>query len=342
MQVNKVKDRWLQIIGIPLFALIGAIVFYSDEWLSQKQSFANCFVILFINAIVLWFCNQYCVNILRKKYPTIQQTISRVSLQIFLSTILSIFISIILTNLFVQINFGKQIVNFNDYLYNSIVVLIFVYIAIAIYELNFYFREWQSSTIETEKLTKANLQSQFDSLKNQVSPHFLFNSLNTLSSLIEDDQEKAIQFVNQLSKVYRYLLQNNEKELSTLHDELEFLNAYYFLLKTRFGEGITLDIDIKDKFKPYLLPPLTLQILVENAVKHNIVSVSKPLQINIEVKDENILFVRNNLQKKTLNVVSNGMGLTNISAKYKLLNKPGIEIIENEIEFIVSLPLLIN
>jgi LytS/YehU family sensor histidine kinase len=146
--------------------------------------------------------------------------------------------------------------------------------------------------------------------------------------------------VNELSRVYRYLLQSNEKELSTLNEELDFLHAYYFLLKTRFSDGIQLVISIDNSVMKYLIPPLTLQILVENAVKHNIVSQAKPLLIKIELTKNNQLVVKNNLQRKILNVESNGMGLSNISAKFSLLNQPPIEIKDDEKEFTVTIPLI--
>jgi sensor histidine kinase YesM len=342
MLVNKLKDRWLRIIAVPLFSILSTVIFYSDEWLIHNQSFAKCIGSAFLNTLILWYLNRYIVILLRAYFPSIKQTFSRVWRQLIFSTILSLIASLVITKFYDSINFWGRSATWNDYLYNIVVVLFFVYVAITIYELNFYFREWQNSLTETEQLKKANLQSQFDALKNQVSPHFLFNSLNTLSSLIEDDPNKAILFVNQLSLVYRYLLQSNEKELSTLFDELAFLKAYFFLLKTRFEDGISMQIEIDEKYMQFLIPPLTLQILVENAVKHNIISVSKPLLIKVTTEGENTLLVKNNLQKKTLNVISNGLGLANIAAKYKLLNKSGLEIVENTDDFIVSLPLLTN
>jgi len=137
-------------------------------------------------------------------------------------------------------------------------------------------------------------------------------------------------------------LQSNDKELTTLRDEISFLNAYFFLLKTRFGEAIQMEIAIDDEYMSYLIPPLTLQILVENAVKHNIVSLSRPLLIEIKYDGYDQLSVLNNIQKKTVHVASNGMGLSNISAKFKLLNQPDIIINTDDNKFRITLPLLKN
>jgi LytS/YehU family sensor histidine kinase len=181
---------------------------------------------------------------------------------------------------------------------------------------------------------------QLDSLKNQVKPHFLFNSLNTLTALVEKDTTAAVTFIAQLSKVYRYLLQSNEKELILLGQEIEFTKAYFFLLQTRFQEGLLLQIEVPEKYLNYLIPPLTLQILMENAVKHNQVSSRKPLQVGIHIEEDNWLVIQNNLQPKRMAVASNGMGLTNISAKYQLLSQPQVLILHETNTFTVKVPLL--
>ncbi|CAN5622064.1 hypothetical protein BH11BAC2_BH11BAC2_14520 [soil metagenome] len=336
----KLNDRWLRIIGVPLFALVGTVIFYSDQWLSGKYSFSYCYLGAFIQTTIVWYVNRLVLIRLRQRFPTIRKTGARVWRQFIVSTILSVLISIIMSYYIDIREVWGQHLDWRDYIYNILVILIFVYLASGIYEITFYFGEWQRSVTEAEELKKANLQSQFDSLKSQVNPHFLFNSLNTLSSLIEEQPDQAVKFVNQLSIVYRYLLQSNEKELITLKEELDFLHAYFFLLKTRFAEGIILKIDIPDTYLNFLIPPLTLQILMENAVKHNVVAVSKPLFVALKVAGDNRLLFSNNYQKKTVHVVSNGMGLANIAAKYKLMNQPGIHIDETPQYFSISLPLL--
>src|SRR5207302_10574389 len=132
----------------------------------------------------------------------------------------------------------------------------------------------------------------------QINPHFLFNSLSSLSSLIADDHKRAEKFVDELASVYRYLLQTNEKELTTLAKELEFINAYFHLLKTRFSDGIQMELNVDNKYDDFLLPPLTLQILLENAVKHNVILPDKPLIIKVYTDEADNLIVLNNLQKK--------------------------------------------
>ncbi len=339
---NSLNDRWLRIIGVPVFALIATVIFYSDQWLDGSSTFTKCYLVALSDTFIFWQGNRQIVIFFRRVFPSIRETLKRVFYQLFSSTIFSLGVSLLVSYIYdIKLFWGYRY-STNDYLYNGFVVLIFVYIALAIYELTYYFSEWKKSIKETEKLKKAQLQSQYDTLKSQISPHFLFNSLNTLSSLIEEDPKKGVEFVDQLSKVYRYLLQSNEKSLTTLKEELEFLNAYFFLLKKRFDEGIALRIDIDDHHQNLLIPPLTLQILVENAVKHNIVSIHKPLLISLEINDQNMISVENNFQKKTTNVTSIGMGLANISAKYRLINNQKIEVQSNDEFFRVSVPLINN
>jgi LytS/YehU family sensor histidine kinase len=211
-----------------------------------------------------------------------------------------------------------------------------------IYEAIYYFRKWKNIEVEAEMLKKENLQSQLDSLKQQVNPHFLFNSLNTLSSLMRKDVNKAEKFLDELSKVYRYLLRNNEGELINLSTELQFIESFVHLLKTRYGDALQMTISVDEVAKNLLLPPLTLQLLVENAVKHNIIDKQMPLLITLETDDRSWLSVSNNLQKKSISLPSNKVGLSNIAGKYKLLEQPSIIISETKEKFTVSIPLIKN
>ncbi|MBC7892340.1 MAG: histidine kinase, partial [Sphingobacteriaceae bacterium] len=186
-------------------------------------------------------------------------------------------------------------------------------------------REHAEAELAVNQLRQEMTEMQMRALQAQISPHFLFNSLNSLSSLIADEPEKAEEFVDEMSSVYRYLLRSNEGELTTLRAELDFIRSYYHLLKTRYGRGIELDVAVSEARQHDLLPPLTLQLLVENAVKHNVVAAETPLHIRIYTQGPNALLVRNTLQRKLgSRVVSTRKGLLNISEKYRLLNQPAL------------------
>lgn len=181
-------------------------------------------------------------------------------------------------------------------------------------------KELTKANTQLLKLQKENLQSQFDVLKQQVNPHFLFNSLNVLTSLIRVEPELAEKFTEHLAKVYRYVLENKDNELVTLDTELNFLDAYIFLINIRFMDKVHVNIDIPDRRKSFRVIPLAMQLLIENAIKHNSMSKKSPLIINIFIDDNNFLNVVNNLQEREAHMASTGVGLKNIQNRYRLLN----------------------
>ncbi|KAA9356956.1 sensor histidine kinase [Larkinella humicola] len=201
-------------------------------------------------------------------------------------------------------------------------------------------RENLENDLVLQRMQQEKTEVQMRALQSQVNPHFLFNGLNTLSSLIDEDPRQASEFVDELSNVYRYLLRSNENELVTLSDELRFIRSYFHLLQTRFGHSVSLQETVSDANQTALLPPLTLQLLVENAVKHNIILPDQPLQIRIRTTSQDLLIVENNLQRKNLRIESNGVGLSNIDTKYRLLNQPAPLVGEADGWFQVILTLL--
>ena len=190
------------------------------------------------------------------------------------------------------------------------------------------------------KVQKENLQSQFEVLKQQVNPHFLFNSLNVLSSLIKIDPDLAESFTERLSKVYRYVLENKEKDLVSLSTELEFLNAYLFLLEIRFMNKIVIEINIDKSFYDFLIFPIAIQLLIENAIKHNTFSKVKPLKIELYVDKQHRLNIVNNLNIRETKFASTGVGLENISRRYALVSDQSPEFTRTKDQFIARLPLL--
>lgn len=192
----------------------------------------------------------------------------------------------------------------------------------------------------SERLEKENVKAQFNALKNQVSPHFMFNNFSVLSSLIESDPELSIQFVNQLSKAYRYILEQASFDHIKLRTELEFVQTYTFLLKTRFEEKLKVEIEVSEYERDhYSIVPLTLQLLIENAVKHNQMSSDNPLIVTIRTKDLQLI-VSNPLQLRPVSEPSTGLGLQNIINRYSLLKSGPVKIGEQEGRFVVKIPLI--
>jgi two-component system LytT family sensor kinase len=194
--------------------------------------------------------------------------------------------------------------------------------------------------LSNESLLKTNAETKFEVLKNQVNPHFLFNSLNTINSLIVTDQQAAVNYVNNMSDVYRYVLKSHELNAITLDEELHFITAYTHMLKGRYGNKIQVDCTIPPSYRTCQVPPMALQILVENAVKHNIASHSKPLNIRIYTNDSAMLVVENNLQQRNGTTPSTGLGLQNLNQRCKYLSNNQLIIQQTQNSFSVTVPLM--
>lgn len=199
--------------------------------------------------------------------------------------------------------------------------------------------KWREKRIEErEAINSAKIESQYEALKSQINPHFLFNSFNTLIGTIEDDPKAAIRYVEKLSDFYRSILKYRTKNLIPLLEELALVENYVLLLRERFGAGIELDIEIVQS--DYLIAPLSLQMLVENAVKHNVISSDQPLKIEIALKNMEYILVRNNLQVKEQLEPTTRYGLNNLKSRYRLLT--GLPVIINETKdiFEVLIPII--
>ncbi|WP_092471104.1 histidine kinase [Winogradskyella thalassocola] len=210
---------------------------------------------------------------------------------------------------------------------------------VSVFHFVYFYNRYQKNKIKEQKVIAGTASAKFDALKNQLDPHFLFNSLNVLTSLIEENPVNAQKFTTSLSKVYRYVLEQKSKELVTVDEELNFARTYMSLLKMRFEDSIIFEIPDKASNQESKVVPLSLQLLLENAVKHNMVTSSKPLHIKI-YEDDNYLVVMNNLQPKQIVKKSSGVGLENIKQRYQLLSNKKVHINQREKDFAVAIPML--
>ncbi|MDF2191063.1 histidine kinase [Paraflavitalea sp. CAU 1676] len=239
---------------------------------------------------------------------------------------------------FVKINNSQLASGFWGYtIFNALFIFLFLYTG---YETIYHFAKLRYTEKEKERLEKEKLRAELNQLKGIVNPHFLFNNLNSLSSLISENPASAEYFLDELTKVFRYLLRNNQSEVTTLGQEMLFIQSYYHLLQTRYGAGIRLEVQVDRQYEAWLLPPLTLQLLIENAVKHNRLQKDQPLHIEIVSLPGNLLMVRNTLSKREGAVESTGQGLHNINARYKMLQLPGVKVEKDDAYFKVTIPLI--
>jgi sensor histidine kinase YesM len=335
----------LRLIGPLILYLLGIVIFRFQVYFEGAwETRLRYFVIAFVYHFICWHIARWAVMKVQNSYPGLDALGKR--LRILLIGVLPVltFLGYALRRLTHQIilDFPDPIPTMSDFATGMGAQLFYHSIYISVYEGLYLIYLLRKTHQEKEELIKVQWQSRFDSLKNQVNPHFLFNSLNTLTVLIQENPKQAEYFVEEMSKVYRYLLQNNQNEMTTVGIEMRFLESYFHLLKTRFSEGLFLKMDIPPQYLDYLIPPLTLQILLENAIKHNIVSANKPLTIHVFIEKNTYLVVSNNIQHKQIAVRSEGVGLVNISAKYRLLGLSEVVISEADNVFSVKLPLIKN
>ncbi|MEQ1624995.1 MAG: histidine kinase [Sediminibacterium sp.] len=343
---NKIgfDDRKLMVLMIPLLALLIPFVFFGMRL--NKEPYFNHIVYLHTLIITtsIWVGNRYIMVWSRSRYPMFEETKTRMKFQ---TTVMIVF-TIIATNLlgwFLKdycdfwnpIKSGQSL---GEIIFSSNSASMFSTLTVvAIYESRYFMNQLKHSVEEKEMLKRESLMAQLNALKTQVNPHFLFNNLNTLCSIIPEHPKQAVAFVQELSKVYRHILEVKDETSIPLREEMEVLQAYAFLLQTRFGENLQIEISVPVANMEDKVVPLSLQLLMENAIKHNIVSQDRPLHILVTVKDGKLM-VSNNLQKKNQLIESTGIGLTNIRNRYKMLTNQTVEVIELAESFSVSIPLI--
>lgn len=221
-------------------------------------------------------------------------------------------------------------------IYFLVVSLLLVFLDIGLLLLT----RWRNSLAEIERFRKENLETQFEMLRMQVNPHFLFNSLNTLTSLIYQNRDTAASYVREMATMYRYILEQRKADMVKLHEEMAFVKSYIVLLSLRFEDKIAFEVNISEDYNDKMVPPLTVQILIENAVKHNVASLRKPLHINISTRPDNTLVVSNSLQPKADPGYSTGIGLHNIQSRLALLTDRKAAVTKTDDTFTVAIPLL--
>lgn len=331
-------DTWLMLLGIPLTCLVMPLFIINLSEFTWSNYFFN-FNITGIYTVIFWFAFREIFKHTRTKYPKFSQVGIRLIYQMILVAICYVVADTSIDYLCRELLFSDKNLN-GDLLAATTAAIIMIALLCSVYEGIYFYQQLKQSIQEKEQLQRENILSQLEGLKNQVNPHFLFNSLNTLSYLIPEDSDRAVNFVQQLSKVYRYILEIRSKKLIPLKEELDFLHAYIFLLKERFEENLHVEITIPEQQLTLQIVPLSLQILFENAIKHNIISSKKPLLIEVFVDEAGKLIVQNNLQQKKQQMASTKVGLQNIKNRYRFFSDESVEVLRTTTSFIVALPLI--
>lgn len=329
-------------IGIVLAGIDVLINFVNGKTFVFNDAFIKDAGIYILYAVVLTLLNGYYFNYLnhRVKWGNTHAVV-RVAVGAFGSIVLTMF-GVFMIRMFIKMilegsNWDSFMASENpgNYIYSFFIT---AFASVVFHAIHFY-KELQKNKIKEQKIIAGTASAQFDALKNQLDPHFLFNSLNVLTSLIEENPDSAQKFTTSLSKVYRYVLEQKNKELVTVDEELKFARTFVNLLKMRFEDSIVFEIPEQAGNPEAKVVPLSLQLLLENAVKHNMVTAKNPLQIKIFEKNGNLI-VWNNLQPKAVVNSSSGVGLRNIQQRYAILTNRQVVITKTENSFEVAVPML--
>jgi two-component system LytT family sensor kinase len=336
MRHNRNRFIYMVLTGIAISLLMHAVVPYPQNDHNRIYDF----LISIIITVIVWEGNLRIDNFLNEKLPWQKNAGKRILVQLPLVLVfscLAIFLPMIIFDKYVC---AISKVNQATLMLSSLVLGLLISIILLSIEISTqFFSQWKKSIVEVEHYKAESAQAQLQNLKNQLNPHFLFNNMSVLSSLVYKDQDKAVEFINQLSKVYRYILDTKNHELVALEEELKFIKSYTFLLQIRFDKNIVFIFDIPDASEKLLMPPMALQLLVENTIKHNEVSAELPLHVKISANEKE-LSVSNNLQLRTVNEPSSHTGINNIKERYKFYTTQLVEVINDGKTFTVKIPLL--
>ena len=324
---------WPLIIGYSIVAIFFTEIIFSTKWIIFTALYSWSMGIPFQKA------DDYIIYRLDKTMPWLKYPAKR----LIVTSLYRIFLGIavmLLSNFVLYIFIRKTSAQtyINQSYHAFMYVVVSISFAIPIASSFTFFNSWRQSAINEEILKREKLASEYEALKNQVNPHFFFNSLSALISLIRTNQEKAIEFIEQFSKIFRYRLEHHQNQVVDLTAEKKIIEAVVFLYKIRFENEIKFNINIPDSIDKCVVP-MALQMLLENCIKHNVASAEKPLFIDIFISG-NYLVVRNNLQLKRTEIASNKLGLKNIMWQYKYLSQSELIVDQTAEHFIVKLPIL--
>ena len=327
---------WITALGLAISVAICTECFLSlENFLASWRTILLCLIYTY----TLGYGCTYIIHKIGHRYSWLDEPKKKFFLHFFSLLAFSFVVSALLFYGFAYLMFeGSKWLDFSEVL-NQAKLPAFISVSISAFFTGIDFlKNWKKEAVRAEQLEKEKIATQYESLRNQVNPHFLFNSLNALSELVYEDQDLAVKYIRQLGQVYRYVLDSRNAEVASLEDELNFLDAFVFLQKIRFGDNLNVNIKVEKISNRFILP-LSLQILLENAIKHNIVSKEDPLEINL-YEDGEYLVLQNKLKMKRNIESGTGIGLKNIKMRYQYLTEKPVIVDDSGEEFIVKIPTL--
>ncbi len=329
------------VISVSIFLVLLLVRLIVGNTIAFDYSLLSNFGFTMLYGLSLYFANAYLFIYLDEVFAVERFVKKRIIigfLASFFISVLVIFLLRIFEDVIVQGTSFSEFLS-KETLANYLVAIILTFFVTLAFHAFYFYKAYNESKVKEQKVIAGTANAKFESLKNQIDPHFLFNSLNVLSSLIEENPENAQRFTTSLSKIYRYVLEQKDKELVTVQEELTFAKTYMNLLKMRFENSISFELPEDFNNDEAKVVPLSLQLLLENTIKHNVVSEQKPLHIKIYIAD-NYLIVENNLQIKEVLQDRRGVGLQNIVNRYALISERKVLIEENAAYFKIKIPIL--
>ena len=323
-----------KVILISVLGSLGSTYFTCQSCHSNSEKYLWVTFFSALLWICLWIGNELLTKFISSKISWVEFPLKRLVIGV-VSTV-AFTVTVVMT----IVTIWERVMNFNFGGYSSVIFssLVMTFIISMFLHGREFLIQWKNSAVDAEAAKRESIKAQYESLKNQVNPHFLFNSLNALTNLVYEDQDKAAKFIKQLSEVYRYVLDTREREAVSLEEEVRFLKAYLFLQQIRFGSKLKINMELEGVESQ--VAPLAFQMLIENAIKHNVISEEDPLTIRL-YSDNGYLVVENNFKKKSvLKEDSPGIGLENIRKRYVFLSDRPLEVVQTEKLFIVKLPIL--
>jgi sensor histidine kinase YesM len=293
--MNWIHKKYSPLILALIISPVFGILFSNGHALKSPVNFLIASAWSMAIWITQWYGNEWVYHLVDTKISWLKQPVKKIVVLFFAVAAYSSFAIIVVNLTLTYLIFGGVPDNFASWaVYNGRIAIIIALSISTVITAMLFFKSWRKAAVNEEILKNELLDYQYKSLVNQVNPHFLFNSLNVLTSLVHDDPDLAVKFIQQLSKVYRYTLENRDRDLVSFEEEKKFIESYLFLLNIRFEDSLNVDMQL-DENKKGMLIPMALQILVENAIKHNMISKQKPLKLKIEICDD-VVCVSNNLQ----------------------------------------------
>lgn len=332
-QFNR-KETLVRIAGILIISLVFPVVSFKGDF--SPAGWAGIFLISILRTTLLWQGSMLIINFLVSKYSVFKEPVKLIASQVV--SLVSFVLLVELGEIFTITNLLNVPLTQAEKSGIIITSVLITFTISAVYASVSFFIQWKSNLLRAQALEKANMEARYDTLRNQVNPHFLFNSLNTLLMLVSDNPA-ASRYVESVSEFMRYMLNTRDRQVVLLRDELKMAREYVFIQENRFGSKLQVEFTVPQSFDDYEVAPLALQMLVENALKHNVVSRDNPLNVRIFTEGNEYIVVENNIQPKIEKEPSTGVGLENIRSRYLYLCGKEVMVKQEDNLFRVKLPL---